>query len=122
MKLGGTTILSSLWILFILRGVFYFIEEVIILIISACGNDCSMCPRFMPKTDAELKRTSLLWYKIGCRDRIVSNDEIKCYGCRPENVCTYKIVKCTMAHGISNCGECDEYPCDKIIRAFDRRL
>ena len=74
----------------------------------------------MPKTEKELSETALLWYKIGCRDRVVSNDEIKCYGCRPENVCAYKIVECTKSRGISNCGECDEYPCDKIIKAFDR--
>lgn len=101
-------------------GRFCFIEEVTELIISACGNDCSLCPRFMPKTDEELKSTAFLWHKIGYRDQIVSNEEIACYGCKPGNFCTYKIIECTKSHGISNCGECDEYPCNKIIKAFER--
>lgn len=90
------------------------------MIISACGDNCTICPRFMPKTEKELSETAVLWYKIGCRDRIVNNNEIKCYGCRPENACTYKIIECTKSHGISNCGECYEYPCNKIIKAFER--
>lgn len=88
------------------------------MIISACGNDCSLCPRFMPKTHAELSATAKLWYEIGYRDRIVLNEEIACYGCRENNWCRYDIVKCTYSRGISNCGECKEYPCEKINQTF----
>lgn len=42
-------------------------------VIAACGNHCSVCPRMLPKTDAELKATAELWYKIGYRDQVVSN-------------------------------------------------
>jgi len=54
-------------------------------IIAACGNDCSLCPRYnkvpFVKSDEELSHTAELWYKIGYRDHVVSNEEISCQGC-----------------------------------------
>lgn len=87
-------------------------------IISACGNDCNQCPRHLPKTEAELKSTAELWYKIGYRDRVVSTEEISCVGCSVSNWCRYQIVDCVAEKGISNCGECLEYPCKKIEECF----
>lgn len=56
-------------------------------IIAACGNDCSVCPRYIThpyeKTDEELRHTAELWMKIGYRDYIVTNEEISCTGCKP---------------------------------------
>lgn len=78
-------------------------------IIAACGNDCSQCPRFLPKTDDELYNTAVLWYKIGHRDHVVTNYEISCNGCKIENWCRYEIINCTSKKAIHNCGECDEY-------------
>ena len=67
-------------------------------VIAACGNDCAACPRYnahpYEKTETELRHTAELWMKIGYRDRIVSNEEIACNGCRPENWCRYRVVKC----------------------------
>lgn len=43
-------------------------------ILAACGNDCSVCPRYIKepyvKTEIELAHTAELWYKIGYRDGI----------------------------------------------------
>ena len=88
-------------------------------IIAACGNDCAACPRHLPRTDAELRRTAELWRDIGYRDRLVSNDEIGCTGCSPDNRCRYEIVKCAGAHGAENCGLCPEYPCPTIEACFE---
>lgn len=82
--------------------------------IAACGNDCSVCPRMMPKTAAELTATAELWHKIGYRDHVVSNDEIKCWGCTPANWCRHGIIACTTNRNLNNCGECPDYPCSKI--------
>ena len=72
--------------------------------IAACGNDCAACPRYVAhpyeKTDAELHHTAELWMKIGYRDHIVSNDEISCTGCKPENWCRYHVVECCEDKGI----------------------
>jgi len=88
-------------------------------IIAACGNDCSLCPRMLPKTDAELTATAELWYKFGYRDRVVSNAEIACRGCTPDTWCRHEIVACTASRRIENCGVCDDYPCSKIVTAFE---
>ncbi|NLT09396.1 MAG: DUF3795 domain-containing protein [Ruminococcus sp.] len=91
-------------------------------IIAACGNDCSACPRYIAhqyeKTEDELRHTAELWLKIGYRDRIVSNDEISCTGCKPENWCRYKVVKCCEDRAISNCSECSGFPCDNMKECF----
>ena len=58
-------------------------------ILAACGNDCSVCPRYIKepyvKTEIELAHTAELWYKIGYRDYIVTNEEISCTGCKEDN-------------------------------------
>ena len=92
-------------------------------IISACGNDCSICPRYnygpYVKTDAELRSTAELWHKIGYRDHIVTNEEISCAGCKVDNWCRYNIIKCTSGRNIDNCGQCSQYPCDNIKNCFE---
>ena len=87
-------------------------------IIAACGNDCAVCPRHLPKSEEELHHTAELWMKIGYRDHIVTNDEISCEGCRIDNWCRYDIIGCTTQKNILNCGKCTEYPCDKIKECF----
>ena len=92
-------------------------------IIAACGNDCSLCPRYAKepyvKTKEELEHTAELWYRIGYRDHIVSNEEIACSGCCEDNWCRYKVVKCVNTRDIDNCGQCSQYPCDNIKECFE---
>lgn len=91
--------------------------------IAACGNDCSACPRYVShpyeKTPEELRRTAELWMKIGYRDRIVTNEEIACTGCRPENWCRYQAVTCCEEKGIPNCALCEAYPCAGMKACFE---
>ena len=91
-------------------------------ILAACGNDCSACPRYVShpyeKTDEELRHTAELWFRIGYRDRIVSNEEISCIGCRPDNWCRYRVVECCEKRNIVNCSECTEFPCDNMKECF----
>lgn len=88
-------------------------------IIAACGNDCSVCPRHLPKSEDELRRTAELWYKIGYRDHVVTPDEISCEGCKVTNWCRYNVIKCVTERNIKNCGQCDEYPCANIKECFE---
>ncbi len=92
-------------------------------IIAACGNDCSACPRYVKhpyeKTEDELRRTADLWMRIGYRDHIVTNREISCEGCSPENWCRYHVVKCCEDRGIRTCAACAEYPCENIRECFE---
>lgn len=92
------------------------------MIIAACGNNCSECPRYVKhpyeKTEEELLHTAELWMKIGYRDHVVSTDEIACSGCKPENWCRYQVVKCCEERGISNCAQCLDYPCERMRECF----
>lgn len=92
-------------------------------ILAACGNDCSACPRYVvppyEKTEEELRHTAELWMKIGYRDRVVSSEEISCYGCRPENWCRFNVAKCCEQKGIATCGACPNYPCRTIKDCFE---
>ncbi|WP_303823155.1 DUF3795 domain-containing protein [Ruminococcus flavefaciens] len=91
-------------------------------ILAACGNDCSACPRYIAhpyeKTEEELCHTAELWLKIGYRDRLVSNEEISCTGCKPENWCRYHIIECCERKNIRNCSECSEFPCKNMADCF----
>lgn len=92
-------------------------------IIAACGNDCSVCPRYnapgYEKTDARLHATAVLWQRIGYRDHVITNEEISCPGCRPENWCRYGIAACTARKGITDCGKCPEFPCDTFSKCLE---
>ena len=88
-------------------------------IIAACGNDCAACPRHLPQSEEELRRTSELWAKIGYRDRVVSNEEIACTGCKPTNRCRYGIVECVASKRLPHCGRCAQYPCGKLESCFE---
>ncbi|MCI5648474.1 MAG: DUF3795 domain-containing protein [Fusicatenibacter sp.] len=92
-------------------------------IIAACGNDCSACPRYhkepYKKTDDELRHTAEIWFQIGYRDHIVRNEEIACTGCKEDNWCRYRIVKCVNEKQIDHCGQCNQYPCDHIEECFE---
>ncbi len=91
-------------------------------IIAACGNDCAVCPRYnvppYTKTAEELHHTAELWYKIGYRDHVVTNEEIACTGCKEENWCRYRLVKCVNEKHIAHCGQCENYPCDVMKACF----
>ncbi len=91
--------------------------------ISFCGDICSLCPRFIAtqKNDEnELTRVAELWFKLGFRDTIVSNDEIRCNGCTKERYCAHSINSCEFLDDKKNCGECDHFPCDKIAAVFEK--
>ena len=91
-------------------------------VIAACGNDCSVCPRYVAhpyeKTRDELRHTAELWMQIGYRDHVVSEEEISCAGCRPENWCRYHAVKCCRDKGIESCAECGAFPCANMDECF----
>lgn len=81
-----------------------------------------MCPRYVlhpyEKTEEELHHTAELWAKIGYRDHIVTNEEIACTGCKPENWCRYRVAKCCEDKGIRTCAGCDVYPCENMKECF----
>lgn len=49
--------------------------------ITLCGDNCIECPRYNAHSDKELKAVAELWYRVGWRDCVVSNEDIACNGC-----------------------------------------
>ena len=88
--------------------------------ITLCGDNCLVCPRYHAQTTAELNVVAELWYRVGWRDRIVSNEEIRCSGCSPHKQCTYQLVECTQIHSVQKCNQCPQFPCEKIADMLKR--
>lgn len=88
--------------------------------ITLCGDDCLQCPRYNARTPEEQSRVAELWYRVGWRDRIVSNEEIACTGCSSHKQCTYGLVACTRAHQVEKCSQCSRFPCEKIGELLSR--
>lgn len=88
--------------------------------ITLCGDDCLACPRYNARTDDELSAVARLWYRVGWRERVVSNEEISCTGCAAHKQCTYGLVECTQAHGVAKCSQCPDFPCERIRQMLER--
>ena len=92
--------------------------------LGVCGDDCSICPRYIAtqQGDAEtLRQAADLWKRAGWRDEVGSPKEMICSGCASVKWCRYDDIRdCAQTKEISNCGECDMYPCDKISTVFER--
>lgn len=82
--------------------------------ITLCGDNCIECPRYNAHSDEELKKVAELWYRIGWRNSIVTNEEIDCLGCSSHRQCTYHLVECIKKHNVEKCNQCNEFPCQKI--------
>lgn len=89
-------------------------------LITLCGDDCTDCPRYNAHSDEELRKAAELWYRVGWRDHVVSNDEIACSGCSSHKECTYHLVECIKEHNVSKCSLCGEFPCGKINDMLER--
>lgn len=87
-------------------------------IYSVCGDDCAVCPRYIARTDDELRETAEFWHRAGWRDRVVSNEEIRCAGCGTRQTCSFMLLPCVKEHGVERCSSCGEYPCRKIHKTL----
>lgn len=88
--------------------------------ITLCGDNCVECPRYNAHTDKELRAAAELWYKVGWRESIVSNEKIACSGCSAHKQCTYQLVECTKEHRVDKCNQCNKFPCVKIKKMLER--
>lgn len=88
--------------------------------ITLCGDNCVACPRYNAHSAEELYTAAELWYRVGWRDRIVTNEEIKCTGCDSHKQCTYQLIDCIKEHGVEKCNQCNSFPCDKITKMLLR--
>jgi hypothetical protein len=94
------------------------------ILVGFCGDNCALCPRYIATKRGEihdLKKVRDLWVRVGWRDKDTSAEEIACRGCASVKSCGYDNVRvCAKNKEISNCGECNDYPCQEIIEVFRR--
>lgn len=88
--------------------------------ITLCGDNCLECPRYNAKTEEKLRRVAELYFRVGWRDSIVSNDDICCTGCSSHKICTYNLVDCIKVHNVEKCNQCINFPCEKINAMLER--
>lgn len=88
--------------------------------ITLCGDNCLECPRYNAHSEDELRKVAELYYRVGWRDTVVSNEEIKCTGCDSHKHCTYQLVDCIKEHNVKKCNQCSNYPCEKIQQMLQR--
>lgn len=92
--------------------------------IGYCGDNCLSCPRYtatISNNIEKLKETALMWKRVGWRDTILNIDEIKCGGCKTVTWCRYNDIRmCAIDRQLNNCGECGQYPCNKINLVFKK--
>ena len=89
-------------------------------ILSVCGDDCAVCPRYLAQTGEELHQTALFWHKAGWRDHVVTNEEIRCAGCGTRNACAFMLMPCLREKGLLRCTDCAEHPCGRIDAMLER--
>ncbi|MBN1215135.1 MAG: DUF3795 domain-containing protein [Candidatus Lokiarchaeota archaeon] len=94
------------------------------VILGYCGDRCDVCPRYIAsqkKGIDELKKVVILWKKAGFRNDIDNPNNLICDGCNKEKECAYDNIKqCCISKNIENCGNCRDYPCILVIKAFEK--
>lgn len=88
--------------------------------ISLCGDNCSVCPRYIAQSEEALNALAELWHRIGWRDRILSGEEMRCAGCSADKRCGYGLIECTQKHHVRKCCKCPQFPCEKIRDVLNR--
>lgn len=87
-----------------------------------CGDRCEFCPRYLATLSNdkdELKRVAILMKQAGWPHDFTNLDNNKCTGCEDINNCEYGLKECCTEMEVQNCGECPQYPCEKVKRAFE---
>ena len=95
-------------------------------IVGCCGIVCSECPVFVAsrKSDAERRRVAEIFSRQYGRE--YRAEEINCDGCVGDGsrIFSYCLVceirKCGKEKGVSNCGVCVDYPCERLSKLFGK--
>jgi len=101
--------------------------------IAMCGLDCDSCPMFIAtknNDDRLREETAKEWserYKAkGFSRPPLKPEDINCYGCLSQTGLLFlycrkcEVRLCGLKKGVRNCGECEEYRCDALIKLHNR--
>jgi len=91
---------------------------------SYCGVNCEKCKAYIAtKTNNDILRTEVAneWGLLYNRE--FKNEDIVCEGCKSETLfmlcAKCDIPVCNKKHGITNCFDCEHFPCERIQQFFD---
>lgn len=82
---------------------------------AACGLYCGACDVLRANTTGSIEALAGKWG--------VDPDDLICQGCQTDTIgvfcrdCGFR--ECTRSKGIAHCSECDEFPCDALVRFRD---
>lgn len=101
--------------------------------IAICGLECSSCPMYVATQkddDGMRKRVAKEWserYRVkGYSRPELKPEDVNCDGCLSRSGRLYlycrdcEVRKCALGKGVQNCGECKDYPCEKIVELHKR--
>jgi len=89
-----------------------------------CGFDCHECLIYKATLKADTEYKEFVRSKYSSKDYTLRLEDINCTGCYKDSEKLFKFCKeceiriCGIAKDIDNCGECDNYPCEKLEKAF----
>ncbi|MBN2379957.1 DUF3795 domain-containing protein [candidate division WOR-3 bacterium] len=95
--------------------------------IAFCGMNCAECPAYLAHVndDDDLReKTAEEWSQMF--QGTFKPEDINCAGCvstkgvhvRYCGECPVRL--CGIQKGVENCAHCDEYPCEKLTKHFDK--
>lgn len=90
-------------------------------ILAPCGIECTGCPAYQATLDNDLDWMAEILGEWTTDDSYVPEDLIcdGCHGPRISRDCRVCWVKdCVEGKGIQNCAQCDDYPCDRLVREW----
>ena len=93
--------------------------------LAPCGDDCNLCPRYLAIEDhseERLREVAAMWRMVGWGDVEKAPEGITCNGCESVEFCGLGCKKCTEEKSIDNCGECPDYPCENMLKIFERNV
>lgn len=84
--------------------------------IAACGLACKYCEL------NEINGLTHIWEMVA-KAFGKTADEVKCKGCWQQDGCPIhdgcETLDCVKAKHLNHCGECDTFPCDRLLPAVD---
>ena len=86
-------------------------------IIAACGLVCNECGIYKATSDPEVAEGVAKWFRENQGVEMKAAD-VNCEGCRGNREKHWSadcwILKCCVDdHGLENCSQCEEFPCEK---------
>lgn len=89
--------------------------------LAPCGDDCNICPRYLAIKDSSeerLKEVAAMWQMVGWGNVEKAPEGITCSGCESVEFCGLGFKECVRKKNIDNCGECPDYPCERVLKIF----